>query len=109
MSALRRHAARATSLTRRCDPSARRSPASTRAARVIAVDVTPLARLLRGGATPSPSPAPPPQHAPTAADETTPRSKRKRDDAPPARPVRPKLSELLMRCHREAAMLADPV
>ncbi len=77
--------------------------------------MSPLARLLRGvGATPSPSaaaatPASSPAIAPPAADETTPRSKRKRVDAPPARPIRAKLSELLMRHHREAAMLTDPV
>jgi hypothetical protein len=51
------------------------------------------------------------------ADEVTPCAKRKRSDvfggydagAPPARPARIKLSELLMRHHRGAALEMDPV
>jgi hypothetical protein len=109
-----------------------------------AVDVSPLARLLRaqpGAATPSfrddgspsllraaaaaaaaalESPiaaAAAAAGAGAGADEVTPCAKRKRSDvfggydagAPPARPARVKLSELLMRHHRGAALEMDPL
>ena len=106
----------------------RRSPASARQLRRGPVNLSPLARLLHGAASASASPAPSPAASPAshgrcalqaaggceAEDEGahTPNGKRQRrsDEAvPPERPARPRLCELLMRHHREAAMRVDPL
>ena len=92
------------------------------------MNLSPLARLLQGAASALASPSASPAASPAShgqcalqaagggaeAEEEarTPNGKRlKRSDVlePPERPVRPRLCELLMRHHREAAMRVDPL
>ena len=101
-----------------------RSPASARQPRRGPVNLSPLARLLHAAPSASPSPAASPashgqcalqaaagREAEAEEEARTPSGKRQRHDeaSPPERPARPRLCELLMRHHREAAMRVDPL
>ena len=95
--------------------SAPRSPLSRPSPFGSVIDVSPLARLLRvSGSPPSLAAAAAAaaaslRLAPSGGDGTPVGGKRKRDGSgsPPERPVRPRLSELLSRRHRELALEHD--